>query len=67
MKKIILMLLILELSACGTQKKAEKIVEQEIQSEKVTKQSEVVENVQDYINNSTTISAFQKKGFTHSF
>lgn len=67
MKKIILLLFLLNFVSCASQKVAEKKIEQEIQSEKVTTPSDVTEYVHDYIQKSSTITALQKKDLINLF
>lgn len=60
-KKIMsLMILTVLISACASQKAAVKKVETEISQEPVAKETEVTQNVRDYILNSKTISDQQK-------
>ena len=61
MKFIILLIMSLGLVSCGTQKKVEKKIENEIQSEKVVKRADLIDNTRDYIKNSETLSELQKK------
>lgn len=57
----LLLSLLLLLTSCATQKKAEKKVEIEIKNEPVVKPSDVIENSREYILKSDTLSELQKK------